>query len=342
MTDRRKNLFVGATVLAGLILLGWMILQFGGVAISPFTSGRYSVIVTTDRADGIGEGSAVLYRGISVGQVKTIRMSDDMARVVLTLSMNADSRVPENVDAIIRPQGLIGGGGAVFLELKTPTPTGRLMGGQELHGQVGDLQLLPKEFTALAEEIRQTSAQFRESGVIKHLDEAVVNISDQANRAGEVLQSVQKLVGDPRMKQDIDRSLANINEVTQTAKSIAANLDKFSSSLERTGGNLDRLTSEATDTMRDTRSAVKNTQASIDQVTRQVADRLTQLSGVLESMGSVTRKIDQGKGTAGMIVNDPRLYEALVDSAKQLNATLADLKRVVEQWEQEGVSLKVR
>jgi hypothetical protein len=55
----------------------------------------------------------------------------------------------------------------------------------------------------------------------------------------------------------------------------------------------------------------------------------------------MARKVEQGKGTAGMMVNDPRLYESMVDSAKQLNATLSDLNRLVQQWEQEGVTLRL-
>jgi len=328
-------------VLIGLIVLGWMVLVFGGMAIAPFTNGRTTVMVLTDRADGIGEGSAVLYRGMGVGQVRKVRLADDMASVVMELQINGEARVPANVEAVIRPQGLIGGNAGVFLELTGPQAQGRLVGASEIRGRVGTLDMLPNEFTALAADLKKTSQLFRESGVIQHLDEAVVNISKQATKAGDVLESVNHLVGDEQVRRDMKQSLANINEATDTARKIAGNLDKFSTSLERTGNNLDRLTVEATDTVRDARAGIKTTQANLDQITRQIADRLTQSAGLLETMNSVARKVDQGKGTAGMMVNDPKLYEALVDSAKQLNLTLTDLKRLVQQWEQEGVTLRV-
>lgn len=342
MTDRTKNLLVGLTVLSGLVLLGWMILQFGGVAISPFTAGRPTVTVLTDRADGIGEGSAVLYRGIGVGQVRSIRMADDMTYVVLTLQLNPDARVPANVEAIIRPQGLIGGSSAVFLELTDTAANGRLTSGAELHGHVSGMDMLPKEITQLATDLRKTSQQFRESGVVEHLDQAIISISTQATKVGTILDSVQKLVGDEKMRSNIQESMQNINEVTLTARSITAKLDKFSASLEDSGANLDRLTNEATEVTRDARGLVRSTQTNVDQLTRQVGDRLVQIGLMLDTLNSVTKKLDQGKGTAGMLMNDPKLYDALVDSARQLNLTLADLKRLVEQWEQEGMSLKLK
>ena len=36
-------------------------------------------------------------------------------------------------------------------------------------------------------------------------------------------------------------------------------------------------------------------------------------------------------------MNDPKLYETLVDTSQELNATIKDLKRLVQQWEQESI-----
>ena len=62
---------------------------------------------------------------------------------------------------------------------------------------------------------------------------------------------------------------------------------------------------------------------------------------ILDRFQSVATKVDQGQGTAGKLINDPKLYEALLDSSQELSLTIKDLKRLVEQWEQEGVSLKL-
>ena len=36
------------------------------------------------------------------------------------------------------------------------------------------------------------------------------------------------------------------------------------------------------------------------------------------------------------------LYESLLDTSRELNMTIKDFKRLVEQWEQEGVSFKLK
>ena len=51
----------------------------------------------------------------------------------------------------------------------------------------------------------------------------------------------------------------------------------------------------------------------------------------------MARKIDEGKGTAGALVNDPKLYESLADTAAELNLMVKDMRRLLAQWEQEGI-----
>ena len=62
---------------------------------------------------------------------------------------------------------------------------------------------------------------------------------------------------------------------------------------------------------------------------------------LLETFQSVAGKIDHGQGTAGMLVNDNKLYQSLVDTAQEIKLTVNDLKLLIEQWTQEGVSLKL-
>ena len=41
------------------------------------------------------------------------------------------------------------------------------------------------------------------------------------------------------------------------------------------------------------------------------------------------------------LIRDPKLYDSLVATANTLNLMMADLRRLVQQWEQEGLSFKL-
>jgi phospholipid/cholesterol/gamma-HCH transport system substrate-binding protein len=97
---------------------------------------------------------------------------------------------------------------------------------------------------------------------------------------------------------------------------------------------VDKLTTDASLTL--TRTGTR-----VDELSKELGGRLEQLAVVLDRFQSVAGKIDKGEGTAGKLINDAKLYESLVDTSQELNLTIKDLRRLVEQWEQEGVTLKL-
>lgn len=308
MSPRQRNLIVGVVVLLGLTAIVWMLLLFAGRLADLFAGPTLTVTFKADRADGVSEGSAIYYLGVQVGQVKEVRRGQDNRSVIIQGRVYKDPPLPANVYGVIRVQSAFGGASIIALELAGP-PAGTLQAGANLEAQFEGSGLLPKSVTNLAEQ-----AQRQE--LVKHLDETILSVHAQAERAGQVLQSFQQIVADPKMRDDLRSSLTNIRQATESATHVASDLQKFT-------GDLRRVSDQTNAAMSDVRTS------------------LARLSGVLARFESVANKVDQGKGTAGMLVNDPALYQGLIDTTHQLNATIADLQRVVQQWEQEGVTIKL-
>lgn len=321
MSPYRRNILVGITVLGALVTLGWMIIRFGDRPARFFATPSQPVNFTTERADGLGEGSNITYRGVIVGRVKNVIRTPDGREVKIAGEVDIDPPLPSNVEGIIRPLGQLGPTSALNLVLIDPDPKGKLEPGATVKAHFEPLSILPPEATALSAELTLTARQFRESNLIPH-------IKEQVTKVGQVLDSTNALISDPKMRDDIKTAIANIKSASET--------------VNRIGGKIDKLTDDASATMGDVRTTAKKAGDNIDSIGKQVGDRLTQISKSLEHFQSIAAKIDNGQGTAGQLVNDPMLYQALVDSSLQLNATITDLKRLVEQWEQEGLSFKLK
>jgi phospholipid/cholesterol/gamma-HCH transport system substrate-binding protein len=319
MSPYRRNILVGITVMAALIALAWMILKFGDRPARLFATPSMSVTFATDRADGLGEGSNITFRGVIVGRVTTVHRTD--RDVIIDAEIDRDPPLPGNLDGEIRQISQLGGTSNIHLVVKGTQEVGKLEPGAKLRARYEGLTLFPPEFSDLAVELRKTVTQFRESNLIAHIDQ-------QVNRAGTLLDSANSLVSDPKLREDLKATLASMRSASETVNRIAPKLDK--------------LSDDASATMGDVRKTVAKTSDNLDTVTKQLADRLQQISKTLDHFESISAKIDNGQGTAGQLVNDPKLYQALVDSSRELNATIVDLKRLVEQWEQEGVSLKLK
>jgi phospholipid/cholesterol/gamma-HCH transport system substrate-binding protein len=335
MTTSQKNLIVGVTVLAGLVILGWMILEFGGVAARPFAGPQSYITITADRGDGLGAGAPVLFRGVGVGQVMSTTVAEDLGSVIIRARLHSKAKVPANVTGVIRAQGLMSGGNAIFLEPNPGAAEGLLKDGDTITARAGSLELLPKQFADLADDLRQTSRQFRDSGVVQHLDETLQQATRQLAQAGDVMKSVNELVGDPQMKKDLQASAASLKDVLASAKRITGDVEKFT-------GTLESLSGKASSAIDKAGSAFGAAEAKVETVAKQVGERLTQVASLLESFKSIGQKMNKSEGTAGLMVNDPKLYQSLVDSAKQMSLVMTDLKRLVEQWEQEGLALRLK
>src|SRR6266850_1358065 len=298
MSAFKKNLMVGITVLIALILLGWMILRFSDAPFRLFAKAQMPISLEAPSADGVSEVTSINYLGVSVGRVTKIDRSQDLRSVWMQALI--DPPVPANVEGRIR---------TIFV----------------------GVDILPKEFTDLSQELRRTSEQFRESQLVPKLATAVDTFKTNIDKAGNLIDSMNKLVGDEKAQKSIHDAIANFRDTSETAsrvaKKIEALTDKADTRFDEVAGSTNKLLTTA--------------QGRVDEIGRLMGDRLVQVAKTLEQFEAITRKINEGQGTAALLLNDPALYENLLDVSKEMKLTISDLKRLVEQWEQEGVPFKL-
>jgi phospholipid/cholesterol/gamma-HCH transport system substrate-binding protein len=321
MSPAKRNILVGITVIGALVALGWMIVEFGGNLAAPFAPPALPISFTAQRADGVVEGSPVLYRGVTVGKVVAVKLLSDNQNVEIDAAVNQSPVLPANLEGVIRQTNVFGAGASVSMELLGDHPQGALARDAKLTSRFAGSGLIPPEINELAKELKATSRQFRESNIIG-------NLNTQVTKVGKMVDEITKFVSDKDTQDNLHQSLANVKTATESAKRISANLEKFSGKLNTIGD--------------DTTTLLAKTSTDVDKISVQINERLAQVDKLLQTTQSITTKIDKGDGTAGKLVNDPRLYTGLVQTTESLNLVIRDLQRLVEQWEQEGISLKLK
>ncbi len=333
MASYRKNVAVGATMLVALGMLGFMTLLFGEAPIRLFRAAQTPLIFKADAADGISNGSPIFYLGVNVGQVRRVELpTDGSPGVVIHGTVRSNTPVPGNVRGVVRST-LIGGTSSLSLE-PVGKPAGQLTDNQEIAVQAGGNNVLPKEFAELASQLTELSKRLQttvddwnRSKVIDKVAVTLDSVQKTVDKFGRTSEELNKLLGDNKMRGDLTATLANFRDVSDSAKVTAKNLEKLTVDLQKTNSDVSVV--------------VTKTGTRVDELSKQLGGRLDQLAGVLDKFHSVADKIDKGEGTAGKLINDPKLYEALLDTSQELSLTVKDLRRLVEQWEQEGVSFKL-
>lgn len=351
MSSHRKNLLVGVTVLGAFVVIGWMIVQFGG-RLGKLTGGStYAVHMITPRANGLSEGAPVQYLGTPVGRVETIKLNGSRTGFDVELRINQDTDLPANITATIRSVNPISGAAAVTLEPIGQFAEGSLKAEARTRVIIADVagsSLVPDELSAVAEELRAAIVEFRESGIID-------NLNRQVEQVGQLAQAMNELVGDEELRGDVKASVASIREAAGSAERIGKELEEFTARLEamqedaagilaearETSSTVKRTAEHADEAITSTQQQIEAVGKNADEVSRQLIARLEEMNGILADVQAITGSISAGKGTAGKMVNDDRLYEGLVINMALLESTIRTTNRLLEQWEQEGIRLRL-
>jgi phospholipid/cholesterol/gamma-HCH transport system substrate-binding protein len=106
----RESIFetlVGAIVVAVAAVFLWFALAVGGDAEAG--GDQYTVIARFNNVSGISRGSDVRIAGVKAGVVKSIEGDPQRFEAVLTLALDKKWELPDDTDARISTDGLLGG-----------------------------------------------------------------------------------------------------------------------------------------------------------------------------------------------------------------------------------------
>jgi phospholipid/cholesterol/gamma-HCH transport system substrate-binding protein len=104
MEKIKLELIVGVFVVIGVVCLGYLSIKLGKLEI--VGGNQYEVEADFDSASGIKAGATVEIAGVEVGRVRTIKLNEDRAMVVLSIHDNV--KLYADTIASIKTRGIIG------------------------------------------------------------------------------------------------------------------------------------------------------------------------------------------------------------------------------------------
>jgi phospholipid/cholesterol/gamma-HCH transport system substrate-binding protein len=164
----------------------------------------------------------------------------------------------------------------------------------------------------------------------------------QLASAGQTIDHVNSVLGDSAVKADLRAIIAEARQATERANRLAGNIEEISVGLKTLPTDAAATLADIRAGANEARGAIAEVRGEIDDLTARINQDLDRVTLILQDVKSITGKVDAGQGTAGALVNDPRLYNALLNATEVLALTIKDIRRVAQQIEQEGVSLRLR
>ena len=284
---RRKEIQVGATVLAALAIL-----IFGVAWLKDYSVQRDTQIyhVTFPQTGGLAKSDEVLVNGLRRGEVEDMRLVGDHVEVDLRLArsvvLTTDSRVA------IRNVGIMGER-IIAVDLKT---TGRpyredemVQGSYELGlGEImGQLGTTVDAVTAVSAQLQSLANAMSGEGRLQATIQNFTTTSEE----------LRLTVSENRAM--LRSTLSNFAEASKTARSLTTgreaelrqSLDHFANAAER----LDRIS--------------------------------VKLDSLTTTVHAVASRVEGGQGTLGKLVQDEKLYAELNASVRSIQQLIADVKQ---------------
>ncbi len=358
MKEYTRNILVGITVLLGLAAMAVMILLFAGMP-ALFRSG-YALRMSFPTTAEVQEGDPVHLAGIRIGEIVSIGFADDDPRrgVCMTARIDGSVRVPANVNAYIYNRGFTGG---AYVELKSDgeyrvdARTGRAMQflprdyGEPICGYVRT-GLVPDEFTQamgsvarLAETIDKLLAPPAPAGATAPATGAATapagagapDLRTILQRLNGALGGMEDVFGDPEARKNLKTALANLAKASEQTASAMDSIKTFATEATKTAQAGQKTVAAATTT-------IARAGEGIDRIALKLVEDADKLGTLLTTLNNIARKLEKGEGSAGKVLNDPALYNSLLDAARELNTLLKELQTLAKEWKEKGMGVKLK
>jgi len=288
MASRNAEIAVGVTVILAVGLVVWSVTFLRQVRLAECT--RMWRARFSD-VGGLAEDDPVTVNGVKKGTVRTMRLVPG-GRVIVEFRMTKDVALVHGDRVLVRNVGLMG---EKFIAID------RGPGGPPYDAR------------------RDTIVGVYESG-----------IPEVVSQMGTALSALE------RLSDEIDRVLA-LAEERHTVRTTLANVEAASADLRRTlADSHDDLTALAANLRATSESARRTAETNEPKVSRALDDvsrtsaRMDSLLARVDTLSmaltSVTRKLDQGNGTAGRLLNERALYDDTRRAVRELTDLVRDLK----------------
>jgi len=311
-TQRKRNITVGIFVLIALCALMWLIYRFGDLPMAVSKLRSFQVFVQFPTAQGVQEDTPVRLSGYRIGRVTKVMAPEvrpeirDGKETALeyhqTLVVLSIGKKYVNIPYNSEVKLMTRGLGSSYIEIKTPLPDPNKPVAKFL-----------EEGSLLQGSAGMTSEFFPEESQ-KKLEELVDGLGTLINNANEI-------IGDKANKENFKTALINLAEATNQATQTVKGFQEFAAA----GTN-----------------ALKNADTGVDKIVAAFVGTSEELSKTTAELRVLLEKVNSGEGSAARFVNDGKLYENLLESTRQLELLLEELKSFVKKSRDKGLPIKLK
>jgi phospholipid/cholesterol/gamma-HCH transport system substrate-binding protein len=349
MADGRQfalQVRIGAFILSGLIVFVAIIYLLGAQA--RYFERKYDLVAEFNEVGGLIEGATVRLAGVQIGRVTSVALSEKpggKVRVTLTIARRFSERIRRDSEARIATQGLLGDK-IVEITLGSASAPPLQPGDTLVASEPFDMQQMFKAGAETLQTVRELATGLkttveRVDRIAKEVETGkglihalVYDEPESLNRLNAILLRTQQLLAKAEQGDNAMGVLLS-PESGKSMRSLMSAMDALGRAGEKLEARDNLLSALLYDpqykamaddlrvvahNFRDVSERVAQGQGLLGQLTRDgedgtlgsLGDATADLRAAMANLRAVTDRLKSGEGTVGALLEDPTVYENLV------------------------------
>lgn len=299
-----KEFKIGLIVIISLALLYWGFNFLKGEDI--FSNERVFIALYKD-VGGLDKANPVTVNGLTVGHVRDMNFSNDgKANVVIELIINNSIAIPKNSIARIASSDLLG---SKTVEIILGTSTEYAVSGDTL---ISEVEISIKEEVSRQLKPLKNKAE----GLLVSIDTVITMLNNLFSKTNtdNISRSVAHIAGS---FENLDKTTSTLDDLMTEEKNrverILVNVEAITLNLKNNEDKLNNIFANF--------SAISDTL-----VKARFYETIQEVYSTMNELSNISKKINTGEGSLGMLVNDDSLYVEVEKSSRDLNLLLEDIR----------------
>ena len=300
-----KEVKIGLIVIVGI---GLFIYGFNFLKGSNLFNHEKTVYAVYTNVDGLLESAIVQLNGMKVGVVKSVDLipNDKSGKILVIMSISDHVRMPKDSRARIISSDLLGSK-AIRVELGSGNQI--IRSGDTIKSEIED------DLKTTVDK-RIAPLQKKAEGLISSIDSVMVVVQQVLNK---------------QARENLVKSFESIKISIQTFERTSSRLDTLVATQQHKLSNIFSKVESITNNLANNNEKVTHILVNFESISDSLAkskirSTVNHANDALADVSLILDKINTGKGSIGMLVNNDSLYRKLDHSAQDLDLLLKDLK----------------
>ena len=327
MNERTLQIYVGAMVLASLIVTSVLVLMFG--ELPKLLRGEYTITISFNQAPGVADGTPVRKSGILIGRVKKVEFAEDQHTVLVRAAIGDQWPIYSTETCRVQTNLL----GDAFLDFmldpNVQGPPEKITANTVIRGaKIPDpgqmLQDIGQDLPTTIVSVNQTSADLgvaskklaitleKLNGI---LDENRSGIRQAVNQTNDILAGTRNVIGDEKTQQQLRDALAELPGMIRDTHDAVLSMKTTVVAVNRNLQNLEGLTQPLGEKG--------------PYLVTNLEKGTQKLDSLVSEMLLFTQALNNSQGTIGQLVHNPELYQHLNRASKNIDQITRDLDPIL-------------